>query len=71
VRIFKLGMWTRASRGRMAGLEKRAKRCPTDLTDEERAIIRPFLPEAPKRIDVSEAMIHIAMASNLLRRFTH
>ncbi|PZN99781.1 MAG: IS5/IS1182 family transposase, partial [Hyphomicrobiales bacterium] len=28
-------MWTRASRGRMAGFEQRAKRYPTDLTDEE------------------------------------
>lgn len=28
-------MWTEASRGRMADLEKRSNRYPTDLTDEE------------------------------------
>lgn len=33
----------------MADLEKRTKRYPTDLTDEEWAIVRPFLPPAPKR----------------------
>lgn len=33
----------------MAEHEKRAKRYPTDLTDAEWAIIRPFLPTAPKR----------------------
>jgi transposase len=33
----------------MADLEKRAKRYPTDLTDAEWEIIRPFLPEPPKR----------------------
>ncbi|MER9428770.1 IS5 family transposase [Mesorhizobium sp. M0408] len=42
-------MWTRASRSRMADLEKRAKRYPTDLTDEEWAIVRSFLPAPPKR----------------------
>ena len=36
-------MWTRASRGRMAGFEKRAKRYPTDLTDAEWLFIQPFL----------------------------
>lgn len=33
----------------MADLEKRTKRYPTDLTDEEWAIVRLFLPPAPKR----------------------
>ena len=42
-------MWTKASRGRMAGLEKRPKRYPTDLTDEGWEIIDPFLPPPPKR----------------------
>ncbi len=42
-------MWTRASRGRMAGFEQRAKRYPTDLTDEEWRFIEPFLPPLPKR----------------------
>ena len=40
---FKLGMWTRASRARMAGFEQRAKRYPTDLTDKELRFIQPFL----------------------------
>ncbi|MFX8637082.1 IS5/IS1182 family transposase, partial [Acinetobacter baumannii] len=42
-------MWTQASRGRMADLERRAKRYPTDLTDEEWSIVRPLLPVASKR----------------------
>jgi putative transposase len=42
-------MWTKASRGRMADLERRTKRYPTDLTDEEWAIVQPFLPPPPKR----------------------
>ena len=42
-------MWTKASRGRMAGLEKRTKRYPTDLTDEGWEIIDPFLPPPPQR----------------------
>jgi len=28
-------MWTPATRGQMAKIEKKAKRYPTDLTDEE------------------------------------
>jgi transposase len=32
----------------MAGFEKRAKRYPTDLTDEEWLFIQPFLPPVPK-----------------------
>jgi hypothetical protein len=28
-------MWTEASRGRMAEIEKKTKRYPTDLTDAE------------------------------------
>ncbi len=39
-------MWTPATRGRMAEFEKKTKRCPTDLTDEEWAQIGPFLPGA-------------------------
>ena len=42
-------MWTRESRGRMAGFERRAKRYPTDLTDEEWQFIQPFLPPVSKR----------------------
>ena len=33
----------------MAGFEKRLKRYPTDLTDEEWLFIQPFLPSAAKR----------------------
>lgn len=33
----------------MAGFENRAKRYPTDLTDEEWLFIEPFLPPVPKR----------------------
>jgi len=33
----------------MAGFEQRAKRYPSDLTDEEWRFIQPFLPLAPKR----------------------
>ena len=41
--------WRQASRGRMAELEKRTKRYPTDLTDEGWEIIDPFLPPPPQR----------------------
>ena len=41
-------MWTPATRGRMAKIEKKTKRRPSDLTDEEWAKIEPFLPRASK-----------------------
>src|SRR5712672_1817171 len=41
-------MWTPATRGRMARIEKKTKRYPSDLTDEEWAKIEPFLPRASK-----------------------
>src|SRR6202162_5715956 len=41
-------MWTPATRGRMAKIEKKTKRYPSDLTDEECARIEPFLPRASK-----------------------
>ena len=41
-------MWTPATRGRMAKIEKKTKRYPSDLTDEEWARIQPFLPGASK-----------------------
>src|SRR6185437_10569295 len=41
-------MWTPATRGRMAEIEKKTKRYPTDLTDEEWARICPFLPVGSK-----------------------
>ena len=42
-------MWTQANRGRMADLEKKTKRYPTDLTDEEWRRIAPLLPKPPRR----------------------
>ena len=54
-------MWTPATRGRMAEFEKKTKRYPTDLTDEEWARIAPFLPGAaksgrPARTDLREVL---------------
>jgi transposase len=42
-------MWTDESRSRMAKFEKRAKRYPSDLTDEEWERIEPLLPKPPRR----------------------
>jgi putative transposase len=42
-------MWTRATRGRMAAIEKKTKRYPSDLTDEEWSAIEPVLPRPAKR----------------------
>ncbi len=42
-------MWTPATRGRMAEIAKKTKRYPTDLTDEEWAIVAPFLPGESKK----------------------
>jgi transposase len=42
-------MWTRATRGRMAAIEKKTKRYPSDLTDEEWLAIEPVLPRPTKR----------------------
>jgi len=42
-------MWTRANRAKMAAIEKKTKRYPTDLTDEEWARIEPFVPSPAKR----------------------
>jgi putative transposase len=41
-------MWTAATRGRMAEIEKKTKRYPTDLTNEEWRRIQPFLPGLAK-----------------------
>ena len=54
-------MWTPATPGRMAEIEKKTKRYPTDLTDEEWARIEPFLPGAaksgrPARTDLREVL---------------
>src|SRR3989304_6211568 len=42
-------MWTPANRGRMAKIEKKTKRSPSDLTDEEWERIRPLLPRPAKK----------------------
>src|ERR1022692_1537934 len=42
-------MWTRATRGRIAAIEKKPKRYPSDLTDEEWRSIEPLLPRPSKR----------------------
>jgi putative transposase len=42
-------MWTRATRGRMAAIEKKTKRYPSDLTDEEWSAIEPILPGPSRR----------------------
>ena len=46
-------MRTRVTRGRMAKIEKKTKRYPSDLTDEEWARIEPFLPRASRLADLS------------------
>lgn len=42
-------MWTKASRGRMAEIEKKTKRYPTDMTDAEWQRIEELLPRPAKR----------------------
>lgn len=42
-------MWTRQTRGRMAEIERRTKRYPSDLTDAEWARIAPLLALRPGR----------------------
>src|ERR1700722_8962349 len=42
-------MWTRRTRGRMAAIERKTKRYPTDLTDEEWARIAPMMPKPGRR----------------------
>lgn len=42
-------MWTQANRGRMAEIEKKTKRYPTDLTDEEWDRITSFLPQPARK----------------------
>jgi len=54
-------MWTAESRGRMARIEKKTKRYPSDLTDDEWAAIAPFLPQpcgtgSRRRTDLREVL---------------
>jgi len=41
-------MWTRESRGRLAEIERKTKRYPSDLTDEEWTAVLPLLPGATR-----------------------
>ena len=54
-------MWTAANRGRMAAIEKKTHRYPTDLTDEEWLQVEPLLPKRGRtgrrrRIDLREVL---------------
>ena len=56
-----LAMWTEASRGRMAEIEKKSKRYPTDLTEAEWQRIEGLLPGPSTRgrrrgVDLREIM---------------
>src|ERR1044071_2030186 len=42
-------MWTRKSRGRIARIERKTKRYPSDLTDEEWERIAPLMPKPERR----------------------
>src|SRR5271163_1299561 len=53
-------MWTPATRGRMAKIEKKTKRYPSVLTDEEWARVEPFLPRASKAGRPIEVDLRIA-----------
>ncbi len=50
----KLGMWTQASRGRMAETANKTKRYSTDLTDGEWERIKPLRPKALRRAQAQE-----------------
>jgi transposase len=41
-------MWTSENRGRMAEIQRKTKRYPSDLTDEEWAAMAPLLPGAAR-----------------------
>ena len=54
-------MWTAESRGRMARIEKKTKRYPSDLTDAEWSKVAPLLPPQARRgrrrtVDVREIL---------------
>jgi transposase len=54
-------MWTEASRGRIAAIERKTKRYPSDLTDEEWERIAPLMPAPgrrgrPREIDFREVI---------------
>lgn len=54
-------MWTEATRSRMARIKTQTKRYLTDLTDEERSLIEPLMPQKaktglPRSVDLREAL---------------
>src|SRR6202030_161681 len=54
-------MWTRQTRGRMAAIERKTKRYPSDLTDEEWEQIAPLMPKPgrrghPREVDFREVI---------------
>jgi len=54
-------MWTEASRGRISRIERKTKRYPSDLTDEEWERIAPLLPRPgrrgrPREVDFREVI---------------
>ena len=54
-------MWTATTRGRVTAIEKKTRRYPTDLTDEEWSHIMPLLPKPGKtgrkrRTDLREVL---------------
>ena len=61
-------MWTPATRGRMAEIEKKTKRYPTDLTDEKWARIEPFLPGAAKSGRAARTDLRVLNAIRYLAR---
>ena len=54
-------MWTEESRGRVARIDRKTKRCPCDLTDEEWERIAPLMPKRgrrgrPREVDFREVI---------------
>ena len=66
-------MWTRANRGRMAKIEKKTKRYPTDVTDEEWERIVLFLSKPARQgrkpgVDMREVLNAIRYIARAARR---
>ena len=54
-------MWNEQTRGRLARIRKKLKRYPTDMTDEEWAVIAPLFPPPkgrgrPRKTDLREVV---------------
>lgn len=63
-------MWTEASRGRISNIERKTKRYPSDLTDEQRERIAPLMPRPgrrgrPREVDFREVInaVHYLVCS--------